>query len=195
MRIWLEIPPRVEPRESRELVQTRCRSPCATGGISLTGKSESDPPGSPKTPWYREAPARAARDPDLPPWPKVPSKPPAGTCHERLSEQAVFHLHDLPFYGSRVLAVPSIGNLNSCRVPIYQIDAFASGLFKGNPAARLLLWERWLPDEMLQSIAAENNLAETAYYTPSGHGRFQLRWFTPKWKSTCVATQPWQPPQ
>src|ERR1700676_5412437 len=65
------------------------------------------------------------------------------------------------------------------RVPIYQVDAFASGLFRGNPAAVCPL-ERWLPDEMLQSIAAENNLAETAYYTPTGHGRFELRWFTPE---------------
>src|ERR1700730_6962226 len=65
------------------------------------------------------------------------------------------------------------------RVPIYQVDAFASGLFRGTPAAVCPL-ERWLPDEMLQSIAAENNLAETAYYTPTGHGRFELRWFTPE---------------
>jgi PhzF family phenazine biosynthesis protein len=64
------------------------------------------------------------------------------------------------------------------RVPIYQVDAFASSLFKGNPAAVCPL-DRWLPDETLQSIAAENNLAETAYYIPSGHGRFELRWFTP----------------
>jgi PhzF family phenazine biosynthesis protein len=64
------------------------------------------------------------------------------------------------------------------RVPIYQVDAFASALFKGNPAAVCPL-EHWLPDETLQSIAAENNLAETAYYTPAGHGRFHLRWFTP----------------
>jgi len=65
------------------------------------------------------------------------------------------------------------------RVPIYQLDAFASGLFKGNPAAVCPL-ERWLPDQLLQSIAAENNLAETAYYVPAGHGRFHLRWFTPE---------------
>lgn len=64
------------------------------------------------------------------------------------------------------------------KIPIYQVDAFASSLFRGNPAAVCPL-ERWLPDETLQSIAAENNLAETAYYTPVGHGRYQLRWFTP----------------
>jgi PhzF family phenazine biosynthesis protein len=65
------------------------------------------------------------------------------------------------------------------KVPIYQVDAFASSLFRGNPAAVCPL-ERWLPDETLQSIAAENNLAETAYYTPVGHDRFHLRWFTPE---------------
>jgi predicted PhzF superfamily epimerase YddE/YHI9 len=57
------------------------------------------------------------------------------------------------------------------------VDAFASGVFKGNPAAICPLQE-WLPDETLQSIASENNLAETAYFVPSG-GRFHLRWFTP----------------
>ena len=49
--------------------------------------------------------------------------------------------------------------------------------FKGNPAAICPLQE-WLPDETLQSIASENNLAETAYFVPSGD-RFHLRWFTP----------------
>lgn len=65
------------------------------------------------------------------------------------------------------------------RVPIYQVDAFASSLFRGNPAAVCPL-DHWLPDHLLQSIAAENNLAETAYYIPKGHGRFELRWFTPE---------------
>ena len=62
-------------------------------------------------------------------------------------------------------------------VPIYQIDAFASALFRGNPAAVCPL-ERWLPDNVLQAIAAENNLAETAYYVPE-NGLYRLRWFTP----------------
>ena len=62
-------------------------------------------------------------------------------------------------------------------LPIYQVDAFASALFRGNPAAVCPL-ERWLPNETLQAIAAENNLAETAYYVPS-NGRYGLRWFTP----------------
>jgi PhzF family phenazine biosynthesis protein len=62
-------------------------------------------------------------------------------------------------------------------IPIYQVDAFAAGVFSGNPAAICPL-ENWLPDETLQAIAAENNLAETAYFVRAD-GRFQLRWFTP----------------
>ena len=62
-------------------------------------------------------------------------------------------------------------------VPIYQVDAFSSKLFGGNPAAICPL-DKWLPDATLQSIAAENNLAETAYYVPK-NGGFHLRWFTP----------------
>lgn len=60
---------------------------------------------------------------------------------------------------------------------IYQVDAFAEALFAGNPAAVVPL-ERWLPDETLQKIAAENNLAETAFLVPDGQG-WALRWFTP----------------
>jgi predicted PhzF superfamily epimerase YddE/YHI9 len=62
-------------------------------------------------------------------------------------------------------------------IPIYQVDAFASALFRGNPAAVCPL-ESWLPDATLQSIAAENNLAETAYYVRE-NGRYRIRWFTP----------------
>ncbi len=60
---------------------------------------------------------------------------------------------------------------------LYQVDAFADGVFEGNPAAVVPL-ESWLPDDVMQSIAAENNLAETAYFVPEGEG-YQLRWFTP----------------
>lgn len=63
------------------------------------------------------------------------------------------------------------------QIPLYHIDAFASRLFQGNPAAVCPL-EEWLPDETLQAIAAENNLSETAFYIKDG-GRFHLRWFTP----------------
>ncbi len=64
------------------------------------------------------------------------------------------------------------------KLPIFQADAFASGLFKGNPAAVIPLNE-WLPDEMLQQIAAENNLSETAFFIPEGD-HYHIRWFTPK---------------
>lgn len=63
------------------------------------------------------------------------------------------------------------------RLPIYQIDAFAGEVFRGNPAAVVPL-EKWLPDATLQAIANENNLAETAYFVPEGDG-WSLRWFTP----------------
>ena len=63
---------------------------------------------------------------------------------------------------------------------LYQVDAFASALFRGNPAAVCPL-DAWLPGEILQAIALENNLSETAYYVPGGRGtgRYDLRWFTP----------------
>ena len=59
----------------------------------------------------------------------------------------------------------------------FQVDAFSSKPFAGNPAAVMPLKE-WLPDEMLAAIAAEHNLAETAYFVPQGSD-FHLRWFTP----------------
>jgi PhzF family phenazine biosynthesis protein len=62
-------------------------------------------------------------------------------------------------------------------VPIYHVDAFSSKLFGGNPAAVCPL-DEWLPDATLQSIAAENNLADTAFYIRK-NGKFHLRWFTP----------------
>ena len=59
----------------------------------------------------------------------------------------------------------------------YQVDAFATRAFEGNPAAVCPL-ERWLDDGLLQAIAEENNLSETAFFVPSDQG-FRLRWFTP----------------
>ena len=61
---------------------------------------------------------------------------------------------------------------------IFQADAFASKLFKGNPAAVVPLVE-WLPDKLMQQIAAENNLSETAFFIPE-NDHFFIRWFTPK---------------
>ena len=60
---------------------------------------------------------------------------------------------------------------------IYQADAFTNKLFGGNPAAVIPL-KRWLPNETMLQIATENNLAETAFFVPSGEG-YHLRWFTP----------------
>lgn len=63
------------------------------------------------------------------------------------------------------------------KIPIFQVDAFTSEVFKGNPAAVCPL-DAWLPDAVLQSIAAENNLSETAFFVGRG-GDYALRWFTP----------------
>jgi len=63
------------------------------------------------------------------------------------------------------------------KLSIYQIDAFAEKAFEGNPAAVCPLLE-WLPDEVMQSIAEENNLSETAFFVPTEEG-FHIRWFTP----------------
>jgi PhzF family phenazine biosynthesis protein len=65
------------------------------------------------------------------------------------------------------------------KLPFAQIDAFADRPFGGNPAAVMPL-ETWLPDDVLQAIAAENNLAETAFFIPAeGDADYELRWFTP----------------
>jgi predicted PhzF superfamily epimerase YddE/YHI9 len=63
------------------------------------------------------------------------------------------------------------------KLPIYQVDAFTSRLFGGNPAAVVLL-DDWLSDSVLQNVALENNLSETAFVIPHGETS-QLRWFTP----------------
>jgi len=63
------------------------------------------------------------------------------------------------------------------RIPIYQIDAFSGRVFSGNPAAVCPL-EEWLDDAVLQGIAQENNLSETAFFVPEGSG-YHIRWFTP----------------
>lgn len=58
------------------------------------------------------------------------------------------------------------------------IDAFADAPFEGNPAAVIAL-ARWLDDGLMQRIAAENNLSETAFFVETAPGRYGLRWFTP----------------
>lgn len=63
---------------------------------------------------------------------------------------------------------------------IYQVDAFAEKVFKGNPAAVVPL-EDWLDDALMQQIAAENNLSETAFFVKTDAG-YHLRWFTPEYE-------------
>ena len=63
------------------------------------------------------------------------------------------------------------------KIKIYQVDAFTDKIFSGNPAAVCIL-DSWISDELMQSVANENNLAETAFVVPNGQG-FEIRWFTP----------------
>ncbi len=63
------------------------------------------------------------------------------------------------------------------KLPIYQIDAFSNKIFGGNPAAVCPL-DRWLPDDLLQNIAKENNLYATSFILEED-GEFHIRWFTP----------------
>jgi len=64
------------------------------------------------------------------------------------------------------------------RIPIYKIDTFTNEQFKGNLAAVCPL-EQWIEDDLMQNIAAENNLSETAFFVKKDN-EYQLRWFTPK---------------
>ncbi len=66
-------------------------------------------------------------------------------------------------------------------LPIYQVDAFTDQLFGGNPAAVIPL-KSWLSDDVMQKIAAENNLSETAFFTQINNTTFELRWFTPAYE-------------
>jgi len=63
------------------------------------------------------------------------------------------------------------------KLTLFQVDAFANQLFTGNPAGVVPL-ENWLPDNLMQQIALENNLAETAFFIPV-RDHFHIRWFTP----------------
>ncbi|HOP14343.1 PhzF family phenazine biosynthesis protein [Lentimicrobium sp.] len=63
------------------------------------------------------------------------------------------------------------------KISIFQVDAFTGRLFEGNPAAVCPL-DQWLPAALMQDIAAENNLAETAFIVPAGK-EYEIRWFTP----------------
>lgn len=61
---------------------------------------------------------------------------------------------------------------------MYQVDAFTTELFKGNPAAVIVL-EDWLEDGLMQNIALENNLSETAFVKVIDSENYAIRWFTP----------------
>ena len=63
------------------------------------------------------------------------------------------------------------------KIKIYQVDAFTDKLFSGNSAAVCIL-DKWINDELMQSVANENNLVETAFVVPNEHD-FEIRWFTP----------------
>src|SRR3712207_701899 len=80
-------------------------------------------------------------------------------------------------FGSNAASTSPTWRNEPMRLPLYQVDAFTDTVFGGNPAAVVPL-EAWLPDDRMQAIAAENNLAETAFFVPEGDG-FGLRWFTP----------------
>jgi PhzF family phenazine biosynthesis protein len=64
------------------------------------------------------------------------------------------------------------------KLKIWQVDAFASKVLEGNPAAIVPL-ETWLEAELMQAIAAENNVAETAFFVRTAEGHYDLRWFAP----------------
>lgn len=83
-----------------------------------------------------------------------------------------------PLPGSYASLIIDLNFLMMQTLPIYQADAFTDKLFGGNPAAICPLKE-WLPAPEMQKIAAENNLAETAFFIPQGKD-FELRWFTPE---------------
>ena len=65
------------------------------------------------------------------------------------------------------------------KLKMYQVDAFAQKLFQGNPAA-IIVTDEELPAEMMQAIANENNLSETAFVHGQVKDRYSIRWFTPK---------------
>ena len=64
------------------------------------------------------------------------------------------------------------------KIPFFQVDAFSNKAFGGNPAAVCVL-DSWLDNDVLQNIAAENNLSETAFLVPRTSGDYDLKWFTP----------------
>ena len=70
-------------------------------------------------------------------------------------------------------------------IPIYQVDAFSKKVFSGNPAAVCIL-DNWLSDRVMQDIASENNLSETAFININTKP-FGIRWFTPECEMGSVS--------
>jgi predicted PhzF superfamily epimerase YddE/YHI9 len=85
---------------------------------------------------------------------------------------------DLPEVAHGLEGLPAASSGSPSVIPIYQVDAFTDRLFAGNPAGVCPLTD-WLSDDLLQKIAAENNLSETAFFV-SMDDEFELRWFTPE---------------
>ena len=88
-----------------------------------------------------------------------------------------------PFRGHAPVRTRKPGAAMPLELTLYQVDAFAEGVFTGNPAAVVPLGS-WLPDATLQAIAMENNLSETAFFVPlrpdeNSETVYHLRWFTP----------------
>ncbi|HWZ61330.1 MAG TPA: PhzF family phenazine biosynthesis isomerase [Gemmatimonadaceae bacterium] len=98
----------------------------------------------------------------------------ARTRLEMLIQGAAHIQHHI---GQLIYLVYELGRHSPTRTPIYQVDAFATSRFAGNPAA-VMPMPHFPPDATMQAIAAENNLSETAFLVPDG-GNYRLRWFTP----------------
>ena len=95
----------------------------------------------------------------------------------RLSEPGAFCSDNILSKRESLHACALSFNTRMTKTKIFQVDAFSDRLFSGNPAAVCML-DSWISDDTMQAIAAENNLAETAFVV-AGHDNFQIRWFTP----------------
>ena len=114
---------------------------------------------------------------------------------------------DPPTFGAGVGSWPELGWVENVRIPFFQVDAFTAVPFGGNPAAVCLLPQE-LPEALMQAIAAENNVSETAFLLPQGSQgevpHYGLRWFTPTTEvdlcghatlagAHVLFTSPWDP--
>ncbi len=79
----------------------------------------------------------------------------------------------------RAMNASTLAMETTMQLKIWQVDAFAKKPLEGNPAAIVPL-EKWLDASLMQRIANENNLAETAFFVRRAEGQYKLRWFTPE---------------